>query len=284
MDTNAMLDVTIGMAMLYLLLSLFCTTINELIASVFKLRARNLRRGLQDLIDDEHLRNAFEGTPIMRSIKKVSGGAGPSYLPSARFVGAVLDAIGKQGNLSEAKLFQDIEGALKSLPESDVKNNLLGFAHDAANDVDAFRKSTAAWFDDMMDRAAGVYKRRIQALSFAIALLLTVGLNVDSVAVARTLWSDVELRSRLVLAATDIVARAGDTDKIADVDNIAADLRPFPIGWGDSKAGVSIQTFVGWLLTALAVSLGAPFWFDLLSKFTKMRGSGTVPAKSAAKT
>jgi len=284
MDTNAMLDVAIGMAMLYLLLSLFCTTINELIASIFKLRARNLQRGLQDLIDDESLRVAFEGTSIMQSIKKVSGGTGPSYLPSTRFVGAVLDAVGKQGSLSEAKLYQDIEGALKSLPDSNVKDNLLGFAQEAANDIDAFRKTTAAWFDDMMDRAAGVYKRRIQALSFAVALLLTVGLNVDSVTVARTLWSDTDLRNRLVLAATEVVHQTGNTSMSPDVEKIAASLQPFPIGWENLKAGVSIQTLVGWLLTTLAVSLGAPFWFDLLSKFTKVRGSGTVPAKGAAET
>uniref|UniRef100_UPI00404AA58B hypothetical protein n=1 Tax=Fulvivirga sp. TaxID=1931237 RepID=UPI00404AA58B len=30
---------------------------------------------------------------------------------------------------------------------------------------------------------------------------------------------------------------------------------------------------VGWLLTALAISLGAPFWFDLLNKLMKLRGA-----------
>lgn len=31
---------------------------------------------------------------------------------------------------------------------------------------------------------------------------------------------------------------------------------------------------IGWILTALAISLGAPFWFDLLNKLMKVRGSG----------
>jgi hypothetical protein len=35
------------------------------------------------------------------------------------------------------------------------------------------------------------------------------------------------------------------------------------------------ETFFGWLITALAVMLGAPFWFDLLSKLIKLRGAGT---------
>ena len=36
------------------------------------------------------------------------------------------------------------------------------------------------------------------------------------------------------------------------------------------------ETFAGWLITALAISLGAPFWFDLLSKLVKIRGSGKI--------
>jgi len=34
----------------------------------------------------------------------------------------------------------------------------------------------------------------------------------------------------------------------------------------------------GWLITALAISLGAPFWFDLLTKLMKVRGAGTKAA------
>lgn len=35
------------------------------------------------------------------------------------------------------------------------------------------------------------------------------------------------------------------------------------------------ETFVGWLITAFAIMLGAPFWFDLLSKLISLRGVGT---------
>lgn len=34
------------------------------------------------------------------------------------------------------------------------------------------------------------------------------------------------------------------------------------------------SAIVGWLITALAISLGAPFWFDLLNKLTKLRATG----------
>ena len=36
----------------------------------------------------------------------------------------------------------------------------------------------------------------------------------------------------------------------------------------------------GWLLTALAISLGAPFWFDLLNKFIVIRSTVKPKEKS----
>jgi hypothetical protein len=38
------------------------------------------------------------------------------------------------------------------------------------------------------------------------------------------------------------------------------------------------ETLLGWLITALAITLGAPFWFDLLSKLIDLRGAGNASA------
>jgi len=34
---------------------------------------------------------------------------------------------------------------------------------------------------------------------------------------------------------------------------------------------------IGWIITALAVSLGAPFWFDTLNRFMNIRNAGRAP-------
>jgi len=47
----------------------------------------------------------------------------------------------------------------------------------------------------------------------------------------------------------------------------------------NQNAGVLMKV-LGLLLTAVAVTQGAPFWFDLISKLTNPRGSGNVPATS----
>lgn len=44
-----------------------------------------------------------------------------------------------------------------------------------------------------------------------------------------------------------------------------------------SLLGCILLSIVGWTLTALALSLGAPFWFDLLNRLMKLRGSVATP-------
>jgi hypothetical protein len=57
------------------------------------------------------------------------------------------------------------------------------------------------------------------------------------------------------------------------------------LGWRNSKDEFSVSdhfygsSIIGWLITALAISLGAPFWFDLLSKLMSVRGAEKVADK-----
>ena len=45
--------------------------------------------------------------------------------------------------------------------------------------------------------------------------------------------------------------------------------------------GTWLAHLMGWFLTAAAVSLGAPFWFDQLSRVAKLRGTGRRPEGAA---
>jgi hypothetical protein len=49
MFNSTALEVAIGMALVYLLLSLFCTAINEAIAGILGSRAKNLKKGIESL-------------------------------------------------------------------------------------------------------------------------------------------------------------------------------------------------------------------------------------------
>ena len=49
--------------------------------------------------------------------------------------------------------------------------------------------------------------------------------------------------------------------------------------WGRWLAALDQHT-LGWLLTILAVSLGAPFWFDMLNKVMSIRSAGKSPEEA----
>lgn len=48
-------------------------------------------------------------------------------------------------------------------------------------------------------------------------------------------------------------------------------------GWNWSHL---LTALFGWLITALAASLGAPFWFETLQRFVNIRGNGPSPAEA----
>ena len=43
------------------------------------------------------------------------------------------------------------------------------------------------------------------------------------------------------------------------------------------------RMFLGWLVTGLAIAMGAPFWFDLMSKIMNVRNTGSKPAPATDK-
>jgi hypothetical protein len=42
--------------------------------------------------------------------------------------------------------------------------------------------------------------------------------------------------------------------------------------------------FFGWLVSGIAIAMGAPFWFDLMGKLVNVRNAGSKPPSSADKT
>ena len=109
-----------------------------------------------------------------------------------------------------------------------------------------------------------------------VAAAVTVAVNADSIRMVEQLWQDDALRAAIASAAEQAVAN-GDLSQVDE----RTELRAFPIGYPNSVRGNAFQTIVGWLLTVAAISLGAPFWFDLLSKISHLRASGTREADRA---
>lgn len=288
---NALLDVAIGLVFLYLLLALVCTILNEMVASGLGLRAKNLKAAIDKLLadDDGGLKAAFEATGIMRVAYQASGKNGPSYLSAENFTAAIVE-VGKAAAV-KAKTFSgrikkadELATCIDALPESNLKRSLATLMDGVHDDVNEAKERIGAWFDSMMDRAAGQFTRRMKQITMGFAIVVTVAFNADTLAVSKALWTDASMRMQLAESAVAFVSKTDDVDDIADLEVLQNDLRPFPIGWDTESPAHSSDWFasvggvaskiLGWLITALAVSLGAPFWFDLLKRLVALRGTG----------
>ena len=291
------LDVAIGLAFVYFLLSTVCSAINEGIASVLGWRAKTLEAAIGRLLGHReweqqgkrrHLASElFDHWRIKALVQDPSSSrrrrSRPSYLPPRAFSLALAETLAKgpQGpepekspwELADEQILARVKTAMESLPEGQARALVYKAAINADGTLEGFRRQVETGFDDAMERASGWYKRKVQLTVAVLAALVTLGLNVDSMRIGSQLWSDKPVRTAVAAKA----AGASDAQKAADAVDTVDQLK-LPLGWGASNApdsvGSALRRIPGWLITIAALSLGAPFWFDLLSRVARLRGSG----------
>lgn len=267
-----MIDVAVGLVFFYVMLSLVCSSIQEIIAGVFGLRARNLRRGIVNLVGNEYARALYEH-PLVKGLRKP--GRLPSYLEAEIFATALLEVVAQDKARTpafdlSAKELRKIIARID--PYNPTRGLLIGLMEAADSRVGKLKRRVAEWFDAAMERVAGWYKRQVTWFLLAVATVVTLAVNADTLRIAEQLWLDTALRGAVATAAEEAVA----TGDLSGLDE-RAELDTFPLGYPDGfpgSAGITFRMIVGWLFTIAAVSLGAPFWFDLLGKVARLRAAG----------
>ncbi|HSE32965.1 MAG TPA: hypothetical protein VLA93_15440 [Pyrinomonadaceae bacterium] len=302
---STVLDVAIGLVFVYLLLAIICTSANEILSGVTKSRGNLLKEGIRQLLGNQPTSGAkndplalFEEfykhgliTSMMRDNRH------PAYLPARTFSTVVVDLLTKDrpGRLDVG----DIEAGLKALPEGGVKESLLAVVHNTGRNLGEVQLAIEGWFEDAMDRVTGWYKRKTQIWTVVLAISITLLSNADTVQIARRLWRDPVLRTAVVEEAkiraqkprpsvTVEYPNPDDPTNPQITSNEGNTVSPEEqallgqvLGWQNAMQDTSkrawLERILGWILTILAICLGAPFWFDLLNKFVNIRSAGKAP-------
>jgi len=316
-----MLDVAIGVVFIFLIMSLIASAVAELIEGLLRYRARDLERGIRELVRDPKLVEEIYNHPLVNGLFKGQYDANhkgrlPSYIPSTTFVLALLDAVksvptaapaanaqpASPGAMthwfSEAKrsFYDEQPPAAASKDAVDkLQKGLDALKNAAGIDPAAQRTAIENWFNGSMDRVSGWYKHRTARNLFFIGLVAAFALNVDSVKVTKQLIADKPVRDAIVAAASNYVqtpstANSGDAktrldDAVGRLEKLGLKLgwnRPWCAYWCDKKVTLSdyLLKLFGLFITAAAVSLGAPFWFDMLNKFIVVRSTVKPEEKS----
>lgn len=325
---SSTIEVAIGLAFLFLLLSLIASTLTEWVARAMAMRSTTLATGIQKLLQDPtgDFSNLLFSHPLINGLSP-QGGDRPSYIPAETFAIALLDLLGmSSAGRSQDKPISQIAEEVAKLPDSSAKtaaSNLVdaisallaaptgGLAGPpgsasgpatavpsaellqaiaalvgaSAGDPAVLRKNIEDWFNAAMERVSGWYKRNVQIITLGIGLVLVVALNADTVMVANGLSRDPVLRASVVAAAGQAAKEPITNLDLAKIQQEFQELK-FPIGWsGDpadgrglpNSASELLAKVLGLLLTAIAISLGAAFWFDALNKLVNLRATGDPP-------
>lgn len=233
METFVALDVAIGLAFVYLLLSLICTAMNEWVATIFRLRAVTFRRAVRRLVDapvvpsgnaaaarhdepakrEERLSDRVMAHALIRSISDHRGI--PAYVPARRFVAALKDTMastastaGTTGSDTKApgagdrsRVQSDATHVMAQIQAlRNVRSPSASSGGGATDDTD---EVLMEWFNDGMERASGWYKRQVLWITLGTAALVTVLANADTLVAARILWHDPTTRSAVVALAQE---------------------------------------------------------------------------------
>jgi len=307
MSGYPILEVAIGLCFVYLLLSLICTSTNEAIAALTKRRGKMLSDAIANLVGSTGVRDQVYAHPIIRSLAKGSKDL-PSYIPPQKFALALMDIVTGKGKAANdpAALRQGVS----SLEGKDhLQQALSTVLADSRAHLKTDQQKIQDWYEDAMDRVSGWYKRRTSVWIWAIALMVTLLANANTIHIGKVLWTNSAVRTAVVDSAKARAEAAppepmplveykdADNPQSSSPVNVGSDalspeerslLGELMLGWNADLANLSSTPnrgawwgthLLGWFFTMIALSLGAPFWFDLLNKFMNIRNSGKSPAE-----
>jgi hypothetical protein len=230
----------------------------------------------------------------------------PSYISATSFSAAIIDLL--VPNAAGQTTMAQVQDGINKLPEwmPTLKQSLQTLAANAGEDIDLFRTSVENWYDDHMSRVSGWYKRHVAKITIVVGTILILLLNINTLTIGRTLWNSSVVRTAVssVAANTTSCQNQSQRDCLAGLQKQLSDAAQagLPIGWGTvpdcaapktscnwldqrgifSRHGGSgweiVLVLIGFLITIIALTPGARFWFDILGKLGSLRTTGPKPA------
>jgi hypothetical protein len=312
-----LLDVIIGLTLIYTFLSLLASELTEFLTTVLQWRAKHLQKGIMTLLGEplelRHDSKQFKDTLTCklyqssliasithRSARKLP--IGPSYISAEVFAEALLEVLQSLPEVKNdaaqelnavSQLMLKVEHSSELPPQ--LKANLQRLVKQAQVKTnkaelltEQFKHEISIWFEQSMVHVSGVYRRNVKLFTITISSILAILINADSVYMIRRISENTATRSVIIQNAIQIEGCQNNLSSPVCMNNMASLLESttIPIGWHSVNQQMqfpqlSITTLtravIGWLLTGIAISMGSRFWFQLLGKLVQVRETGEKP-------
>jgi len=314
------LDFLVSLVFIIAVCSIILSIVYEVVSYYLRSRSVFLKQVIEEVLNDTvhtkmNLTELFYVHPQIDLTKKTYRHL-PSYISSKNFAQTLVDTLCNKylrdsitvtndplqpavvTNNAEAiandklKLFA---AAVDSLGYCDLQILLKGFITNAQGSLDKLHQNIIDWYDEYMNRVSGWYKTKVQKNMFFLALAICITMNLNFFRVSETLLKDKALSKQIA-----DVAQNYTPPKIDSINNKAqldsalkkrSDIIEMlyknnaPIFWYDTKVSrlkfTSVLKMIpGWIIMAILLTFGSPFWFDILSKLVNLRKSGIKPLQS----
>jgi len=233
------LEIAIGLVLIYFLYSLLCTIITEMLSTWLGLRARHLRQGIENLFTDRvkgsgmidfkqwlkdiflidtdrfkfsHAGKFYKQPEIQKLAKRGDNdwysirNTKPSYISAPTYIKTVLAMLcSKSRGITQ---WEQIKYAIKHNTIGLEKETLEKFENLVKNSNGKFENflfDLESEFNEMMDRVNGWYKRKIGFFLFWIGFVICIAGNVDTFKIVKALTKNEAYRNELVANAERIV-------------------------------------------------------------------------------
>lgn len=289
MTLSRVLEVALGMVLIYYVLGLAISYITTEIARLTQLRAKNLASELKELLGKEEGKARFDEFikhPWIQSLapKELSyfwqkRKLMVDCIPAETFARTLLNLWFPDKKNNDTVSLDEIRHAINTLPASDQKEALLKAIDASLDQSKDVGRLLEAWFDDAMENIGTLYKHRARNIVIIVALIITLITGIDSISVAIGLWESDAARTELAAVADRVAqtepntASAGEEFKSlqAELSQLAAKTS-FPVGWSIAdreKLSQLEPNFLFWkvlglLVTWVAIAQGSSFWYQIL--------------------
>jgi hypothetical protein len=211
-------------------------------------------------------------------------------IPAPVFVQALCEVLKPAGwSENEPLTFAAFWRALDQLPAKEagpLKQVLKSLAIESGQDMTVVRANLAKWFDAGMEQASEWYRKRMRTCSILVGAVLCFALNIDSIDIANRFYEDANLRGVYVVAASRLNQTGDNPPKPAangapppqTAEPPINPIKDLHIGWEPNwdtflAEMQKVMKWVGLIISVVALSMGAPFWHDLIGRLITRRQS-----------
>jgi hypothetical protein len=305
MQLDAILEVAIGLVMMWLVISVVTMEIQSWLGQALNTRAKFLQRSLLAMFKNEPALVAqIYSHPAIKELgtfDRKGKYKKPTYIPNEVFARVAMELLVNTSKQSAfiapeeislkamadgVKQVQAMNSDLNELmnhlfPGVDKVNEASVSIEEIQEKLKQYQENVEKWFDNNMEKASIWYKQNALTTAFIIGLGVSLFFNVDTLNVIQKLWREPTIRQALV-AQADIYELEEGVANITEVPGYFDSLA-MPVGWtsvphSDPAACTRLVTFSpqGEITyragNECRVLVNIPPSYDLMGWFLKLLG------------